>query len=225
MKIQAILFMCNDFARAKFTLENFRKHNPEIPIRVVNAGGNSPEPSLSHISNVEFVDAPNLWHKQTHCGRGSFGPQFAEYFFDFGLNDNFTHTLLLETDVLTNREITIEPQFDIAGPNNPCGPRELVLYDVLDIKEPKIHTGCGGTIFTSQYFTTIKDKNLFRLFHELFDKFSTNYFMDMILTLVGRKAGLSFGHWEEVSNIPIHVVNNKFVNADMNATMIHNFKV
>lgn len=27
MKIQAILFMCNDFARAKFTLENFVKWN------------------------------------------------------------------------------------------------------------------------------------------------------------------------------------------------------
>jgi hypothetical protein len=52
-----------------------------------------------------------------------------------------------------------------------------------------------------------------------------NVNMDMILTLIGRKAGLSFGHWEEVSNIPIHVINNKFVNADMNATLIHNFKI
>ena len=107
MKIQAILFMCNDFARAKFTLENFRKHNPEIPIRVVNSGGESPESSLSHIPGIEFVDAENLWHKKTYNGQGSFGPRFADYFFDFGLNNNFTHTILLETDVLTNRTITI----------------------------------------------------------------------------------------------------------------------
>jgi hypothetical protein len=225
MKIQTILFMRNDFARAKFTLENFRKHNPIIPIRVINAGGDSPKSLLSHISNIEFIDAPDLWHKKTHCGRGSFGPKFADYFFDFGLNENFTHTLLLETDVLTNRTITIEPKFDIAGPNNPCGPKEFALYDALNIGNPRIHTGCGGTIFSNKYFTTIKEKNLFGLFQELFDKFPQNYFMDMILTLIGRIAGLSFGHWEEVSNIPMHVVNNEFVDADMNATIIHNFKV
>jgi hypothetical protein len=225
MKIQAILFMCNDFARAKFTLENFRKHNPEIPIRVVNTGGDSPKPSLSHISNIEFMDTPNLWHKKTHNGKGSFGPRFADYFFEFGLNDNFTHTLLLETDVLTNRTIIIEPQFDIAGPNNPCEDKEFSLYDALGIKGPRIHTGCGGTIFSTKYFTTIQEKKLFRLFQELFDKFEANYFMDLILTLVGRIAGLSVGHWEEVSNIPNHVVDGKFINADMNATLIHNFKV
>ena len=49
--------------------------------------------------------------------------------------------------------------------------------------------------------------------------------MDLILTLVGRIAGLSVGHWEEVSNIPIHVVDGRFVNVDMNATLVHNFKV
>jgi len=225
MKIQAILFMCNDFTRAKFTLENFRKHNPEIPIRVVNAGGDSPKPSLSHISNVEFVDAPNLWHKYTKCGNGSFGPRFADYFFEFGLNQEYTHTMLLETDILTNRTISIEPKYDISGPCNPCGDNEYVLYDYLNIPGPRIHTGCGTTMFTNRYFNTIQGQDQFQLFQLLFDKFPANYFMDMILTLIGRKAGLSFGHWEEVSNIPIHVVDNKFVNADMNATLIHNFKV
>jgi len=224
MNIQAILFMRNDFERAFFTLHSFRRHHPNTPIRVINAGGKDPSKYLSSIG-AEIIHTDNLWHKQTHCGVGSFGPRFADYFFEFGLNNTFTHTLLLETDVLTNRTISIEPKFDIAGPNNPCGPQEVGLYDVLDIKEPKIHTGCGGTIFSSKYFTTIKEKNMFVLFQELFDKFPQNYFMDMILTLIGRKAGLSFGHWEEVSNIPIHVVDGKFVNADMNATLLHNFKV
>ena len=225
MKIQAILFMCNDFARAKFTLENFRKHNPDIPIRVINAGGDSPKSSLAHILNVEFVDAPNLWHKQTHCGRGSFAPQFADYFFEFGLNHNFTHTLLLETDILTNRSISIEPKYDISGPCNHCDNKEYAIYDYLNIPGVRIHTGCGTTIFTNRYFTTIKEENLFELFHVLFDKFPANYYMDMILTLVGRKARLSFGHWEEVSNVPFHVVDGKLVNTDMSATLIHNFKI
>jgi hypothetical protein len=60
MKIQAILFMCNDFARARFTLENFNKWNPEVPIRVINSGGDCPKPYLEHITNIEFVNAPNL---------------------------------------------------------------------------------------------------------------------------------------------------------------------
>lgn len=224
MKIQAILFMCNDFARAKFTLENFNKWNPEIPIRVINSGGNCPKPYLSHIKNIEFINAPNLWHKKTLCGVGSFGPQYYDYLFDFGLNEKFSHTLFLETDVLTNRKITIEPNYDISGPNNPCGPNEHVLYDYLNIKDNRIHTGCGGTIFSLNYFKTIKNKD-YNFFQEIFDKFPQNYFMDLISTLAARKNKLSFGHWEEVSNIPIHVINGNFVKTNYSSTLIHNFKI
>jgi hypothetical protein len=224
MKIQAIMFMCNDFKRAKFTLENFSKHNPNIPIRVVNSGGNDPKEYLKHINNIEFINAPNLWHKKTLCGVGSFGPQYYEYLFEYGLNENFTHTLFLETDVLTNRKITIEPKYDISGPNNPCGHNEHVLYDFLKIHENRMHTGCGATMFSLNYFKKIKSLN-FYLFQELFDKFSSNYFMDLISTLVARDAGLTFGHWEEVSNVPVHHIHGKLVNCDMNATLVHNFKV
>jgi hypothetical protein len=224
MKIQAILIMCNDFARAKFTLENFNKWNPDVPIRLINSGGNCPKLHLQHIPNIEFINAPNLWHKQTKCGVGSFGPEFCNYFFDFGLNEDFSHTLLLETDVLTNRKITIEPKYDISGPTNPCGHNEHVLYDYLNIHENRIHTGCGGTIFSLNYFKTLKDKD-YSFFQEMFDKFPQNYFMDLISTLAARKNGLSFGHWEEVSNIPVHVVNGNFVKADYLATLIHNYKI
>jgi len=140
MKIQAILFMCNDFDRAKFTLENFNKHNPDIPIRIINSGGKDPKPYLSHILNTEIINAPNLWHKKTSCGKGSFGPEFINYFFEYGYNSKFSHTLLLETDVLTNRAITKEPLYDIAGPTNPCGHNEHILYDYLKIKGNRLHT-------------------------------------------------------------------------------------
>lgn len=224
MKIQAIMFMCNDFARAKFTLENFSKWNPEIPIRVINSGGNCPKLYLSHIKNIEFINAPNLWHKKTLCGVGSFGPQYYDYLFDYGLNEEFSHTLFLETDVLTNRKITIEPKYDISGPNNPCGHNENILYDFLNITNNRIHTGCGGTIFSLNYFKTIKKQD-YGFFQEIFDKFPQNYFMDLISTLAARKNGLTFGHWEEVSNIPIHFVNGQFFSVDHSATLIHNFKV
>lgn len=224
MKIQAILFMCNDFARAKFTLENFSKWNPDMPIRIINSGGDSPKSYLEHIPYTEFINAPNLWHKKTHCGKGSFGPQFADYLFDYGLNNNYTHTLLLETDVLTNRPITVEPIYDISGPCNPCGHNELVLYEYLNINDNKVHTGCGGTIFSLNYFRTIKNNN-YNFFREIFDKFPQHYYMDLILTLAARTHGLSFGHWVEVSNIPGHYINQTVRLVDMNKTLIHNFKV
>lgn len=224
MKIQAILFMCNDFARAKFTLENFSKWNPDVPIRVINSGGDSPKPYLEHISNTEFIDAPNLWHKKTLCGVGSFGPRYYDYLFEYGLNSNYSYTLFLETDVLTNRKITIEPKYDIAGPTNPCGHNELILYNYLNINENLVHTGCGGTIFNFNYFDTIS-KNNYGFFRDMFDKFPQNYFMDLISTLAARVNGLTFGHWEEVSNIPIHFINGRMINVDMNKTLIHNYKV
>ena len=49
--------------------------------------------------------------------------------------------------------------------------------------------------------------------------------MDLILTLASRVNGLTFGHWEEVSNIPIHFINGRMINADMNKTLIHNYKI
>ena len=224
MKIQAILFMCNDFARAKFTLENFTKWNPQIPILVVNSGGDSPKPYLEHIPNTSFLDAPNLWHKKTDCGVGSFDYRYYDYLFEYGLNDDYTHTLFLETDVLTNREITTEPKYDISGPNNRCGHNEHILYDYLNINDNRIHTGCGGTMFSLDYFKTISERD-YSFFKDIFEKFPANYFMDLISTLAARKNNLSFGHWEEVSNIPIHVVNNQLVNVNMNATLVHNFKI
>jgi len=223
MKFQAIMFMCNDFERAFFTLHTFRRHHPDIKIRVVNSGGEDPTSRLKYL-NVEVVQAPNLWHKKTLCGVGSFGPEFADYLFDYGLNEEFTHTLMFETDVLTNRRVTVEPKYDISGPTNPCGHNELKLYDYLNINENKIHTGCGGTMFSLNYFKKIKENN-YDFFVNLFNKFPQHYFMDMILTLAARVNGLSFGHWEEVSNVPVHVVNGKMVNVNYSATLVHNFKI
>jgi hypothetical protein len=224
MNIQAILFMCNDFARAKFTLENFCRCNPDIPVRIINSGGDSPRPYLQHIPNIEFIDAPNLWHKKTLCGTGSFGPQYYDYLFEYGLNKNYSHTLFLETDVLTQRKISQIPKYDISGPCNPCGPNELVLYEYLNISDNLLHTGCGGTMFSINYFETIKNKN-YRFFQKMFDLFPQNYFMDLISTLAARTQGLSFGHWEEVSNIPLHHIDGHKVGVDFTKTIIHNYKI
>lgn len=229
MNIQTILFMSNDFARAKFTLENFNKWNPDIPIRVINSGGKSPEPYLQHIPNIEFVDAPNLWHRADD-GKGSFGPKFAEYFFEYGVNNKYSHTLLLETDVLTNRTISIEPKYDISGITN-FGGSDLI-YNYLEVAGHRLHSGCGGTIFSHKYFNNILSQNNFQLFNQLFDKFQIHYYMDFILTIIGRKSGCSYGNWEEVSETKRYVSYDpnksetlKVGYPNLSATMVHDFKI
>lgn len=224
MKINALIFVYNDFKRAVFTLENFSKHNPDIPVRVINDGGEDPTKYISHISNIEIIQSKSIWHSKTHCGKGSFGPEYYDFLFDMGLNNKYSHTLFLETDVLTNRKITVTPNYDISGVMNKCGAEEDYLYDYLELNCERLHTGCGGTIFSKRYFEVIS-KNGFELFREYFNKFPLNYYSDMISSLVARKCGLSIGHWKEVTNNPAHFVNGELVRMNPNATMIHNYKV
>jgi hypothetical protein len=227
MKIQALLFMCNDFDRAKFTLDNFSKHNPDIPISVINSGGESPKKFLDHNKNIiEFIDEEDLWHRRTHCGRGGFGLKYIDVLFRYGLNSNFTHTLYLETDVLTNRQITIEPKYDLSGVFIECGPKEQILWDYFNISDYRYHTGCGGTIFTTNFFNTISsDIDKFNMFKKLYDLFPEHYYMDLILTLVARYSNLTYGHWEEISDIRAHMVGNNFVGGNVSATLVHGYKI
>lgn len=222
MKIQAILVMCNDFKGAQFTLENFRKHNPEVPIRVIN-GGNDCTPYVSHISDVEIINTPNLWNANTTCRVFGLGPKYFDYLFEYGLDCNYTHTLYLEPDVLTNRAITIPPQYDISGPLNICSPTDYPLYDALGINDYRVHTGCGGTIYSYNYFKTIKVKG-FEIYQQLYDLYPQHYYQDLIATVVARVHGLSFGHWKECSNIPAHIIDNQIVPVNMNATLVHKYK-
>lgn len=226
MKIQAVLFMCNDFDRAKFTLENFSKHNPDIDIRVVNSGGDSPKQYLQHIEQiVEFLDTENLWHKNTHCGVGSFGPKYFDILLKYGLDKNYTHTLYLETDVLTNRKITKQPKYDMSGVFNGCGYYEKFLWNYMKIPDYHYHTGCGGTIYTHRFFEQIfNDKDKYGLFQKLYDEFPQNYFMDLIITLVARVSDVTLGHWEEVSDTKGSIVNGQRYYNRL-ATLVHGHKI
>jgi len=212
--------MKDDFKRLDFTLEHFLKYNPEIPVLVLNAGGNSPEEIIKKYPTVSLSHCEDLWAKP------SFSPKFADYFFQFGLNENFTHTILLETDVLTNNKITIEPKYDISGCLNYGGSSKI--YDFLNITDNCFHTGCGGTIFKYNYFKTIKNGD-FEFFKRMFDKFPNDYYMDLMLTLAARVNGLTYGDWDEMSNVTGHLknINGTFrlVNCNFYSTMVHHFKV
>ena len=224
MKIQAIMFMRNELKGAQFTLENFRKHNPDIPVRIINGGVDCSEYVL-HIDGVEIVNTTNLWHfNAASLAMGGFTPEYFDYLFEYGLNQNYTHTLYLEPDVLTNRAITIPPKYDISGPLNMCHQNDYALYDAFGINEYRVHTGCGGTIYTYNYFKTVKEKG-YDIYQRLYDKYSKHYYQDIIATLVARLYGMTFGHWEEVSNIPAHIIGNQIVPVNMNATLVHKYKI
>ena len=226
MKIQALLFMCNDFERAKFTLENFAKYNPDIDIRVINSGGNSPRKHLQHIEQiVEFLDTEDLWHRKTWCGRGGFGLKYIDLLFKYGLDKRYTHTLYLETDVLTNGKITKEPKHDLSGVFVGCGKHERFLWNHMKIPDNHYHTGCGGTIFSYNFFDKIyNDKSKFSLFSDLYERFPEHYYIDLIITLIARVSDVTCGHWEEVADVRGSMVNGKPYR-NTSATLLHGYKV
>ena len=224
MKIQAIMFMYNDFDRARFTIEKFFTHNPDIPILILNDGGKDPTNIFSDIKSASVHNIKSIWHKKTHCGKGSFGPEFFDILFEYGLTDKFTHTLYLETDVLTNRKLTVPPKYAISGVMNKCGPKEEFLYNYLNLSCDRLHSGCGGTIYSQEYFKVIKNKN-FGFFKDMFLNFSSNYYSDMMASLAARVNGLSIGNWEEVSNFPAQYINGKQCPVNYSASLIHNYKV
>jgi hypothetical protein len=129
----------------------------------------------------------------------------------------------LEPDVLTNRAITIEPKYDISGVLSNCGPGEYLFYAALGLKDNLVHTGNGGTIYSSNYFTTVKQKG-YDIYRRLFELYPQHYHQDLIATVVARLYGLSFGHWEECSQIYGQIIDMKYHQLNPNATLIHGYK-
>lgn len=228
MKIQAIMMMKNDIKRMNFVLENFFKHNPDIPVLVYNCGGNSPKEEVSKFSNAKLIDYYDIWHKKTHCGVGSFDPRWHKLMFNYGLNSEYTHTLFLETDVLTTKKITIEPKYDMSGILNYCGSKELELYRHLNL-ELAPHSACGSTIFSIDFFKKC-EKNL-HLVDKWFEEKSENFFADLVMTLLGRLSDCTYGYWEECSDlrgyhVPIGDGKYRYVpSSDYSTTFVHSLKV
>ena len=76
MSYTAVLFMYNDEHRARFVIEGFQKHNPNIPLIVYNGGTSAKH--LEQEYNIKLIEGPNLWHKFTRCPPGSFSYDYVE---------------------------------------------------------------------------------------------------------------------------------------------------
>ncbi len=237
MKLKAIIFMCNDHERLDFTLKNFRKFHPNIPILVYNNGGKSAKNVASRYK-CDYKDIENIWHKDTHCNTGSFDFKWFEYLFEYGLrDDNTTHTLFLETDILTIKPIEKEPLYDMSGPLGLSGVPDIFWYDYFDLKSidhskymdgaiAYPHTGCGGTIYRKEFFR----KCLYNLpkIKQAYIDHPEGSFMDLLITILGIISGCTIGSWAEAKNIHGGFIENdgKYIMefCKWNSALIHGVK-
>jgi hypothetical protein len=238
MKYLAVLFMCNDEKRARFVIENFKKHNPEIHLIVYN-GGNSVE-HFKNEYNIELIEGPNLWHTKTRGPPGSFSYDWFEFLFSLYKKHKPEHLIFLETDVKVNKKIEIEPVYDISGVCVGCGTLErIVMYyywgDFLNNKDfsgsdnwnHKYHTGMGGTAFSKNFFEKC-EKNL-HLVKQCYDMIPFCAYQDLIITLLARYSGCTMGDWKECSDTrgTARLTNSgwKHESRNDNCALIHNFKI
>lgn len=233
--------MCNDEKRAKFVVENFTKHNPDIPLIVYNGG--RPVGNLFEGFNIEYQEGPNLWHKFTRCPPGSFSYEWFEKLFEVGLKMDSKYLIFLETDVKCNRKIEKEPIFEISGPTTRCGPQDEYAsydfwggylkgteYDQTDWKH-KFHTGMGATAFSKSFFEKCVD-NLKHV-KEAYRLIPFHMCQDLHVTLLARYSGCTMGDWSEVSDTrgvhrrsDFNDETKWYYDGDIDSrALIHNFKV
>jgi hypothetical protein len=193
MKIKAIIFMSDDMARLDFTLKHFKRTNPHIPVLVYDNGKNDAS-SIAYKYGYEYKKIESIWHKQTHCGAGSFSFHWFELMFAYGLaDDEYTHILFLETDVYALRTITREPQYEMAGPLMHANPVELAQWGL------STHTGCGGTIYAKSFFK--KCEAQLPVIKKDYEDHIENCYMDLLMTRLGTISGCTIGPWEEADHI------------------------
>lgn len=239
MKYHAILFMCNDEPRARFVIENFQKHNSDIPLTVYNGGEHV---NLVDDYDIELIKGPNVWHTKTRHAPGSFNYGWFEVLFDMHSKYDPDHLIFLETDVKTNKKIEIAPKYDIAGPVVPCGYMEqLVMYDYwsnyVEGKpftenrttswSHKYHTGMGATALSKNFFE--KGRKNLHLVKECYELIPFNCYQDVLISCFARYSGCTMGDWQEASDTrgTLRLSGNSWYSEPLNdgCALIHNFKV
>jgi len=237
MSYTAFLTMCNDETRAEFVLENFTRHNPDIPVIVYN-GGNSAS-YLQERYDIDYREGPNFWNVFLP-GVGSFTYDWFDLIFDIGLSMSTDHLIFLETDVLTTRKLETEPQYDISGPLVSCGELEsLQAYrywgEYVPWKEGKktilwnhkFHTGIGATCYKKNFFQ--KCEGNLKWIKEAYKMIPFSCFQDVNISLLGRYSNCTLGDWSEVSDtrgsVRINSNNAYFEPCDMTKALIHNYKI
>jgi len=241
MKYHAILFMCNDEKRARFVIENFKKHNPEIMLTVYNGGSSLPQ--LKDEYDIIYEEGPNLWQTRTRHPPGSFDVNWFYKLFSTHEKYDPDYLIFLETDVAVNKKIEIEPEYDISGPVTTCGMMEIfMMYDFWGNYlrgapfeedrhskwEHKYHTGMGATALSRNFFLTCK-KNL-HLIEKCYDMIPMHCYQDVMISLFARYSGCTMGDWKDASDTrgtfrKITEQKWTYEAPNMNCALVHNFKI
>ena len=238
MSYTAFLTMCNDERRAEFVLDNFTRHNPEIPVIVYNGGKSAAY--LQDKFDIDYREGINYWNNFLP-GVGSFSYEWFEMIFEIGLTMKTDHLIFLETDVLTTRKIEKEPSYEISGPLIGCGDLEAIQAyrfwgEYVPWKDAdqeritwdhKLHTGLGATCYKKSFF----EKCLSNLMwvEEAYRMMPFSCFQDLNITLLGRYSGCTLGDWSEATDTrgTMRRNGNNFYYEpfDQTKALIHNYKV
>ena len=214
--VSGVASSTGEFFRLEKTLENFFKHNPDIPVTVVNDGGQTPIEITRKFDNCYLInDTENSWiQKSIFNSVGAPGYLWFKRLYDFASQDDFSHIIYLETDVLTRRKIVHVPRYEVAGCGmvSWCSANEFYC-DYFKIKKSKhikyitpwngekneisfLHYGTGGTIFSKSFFDKTS-KNL-SLIKELNDEKPACFLQDLAITSLALISGCSVGKWEDL---------------------------
>lgn len=237
MTYTAFLTMCNDEKRAEFVLDNFTRHNPDIPVIVYNGGE-----SAAHLQdkfNIDYREGINHWNNFLP-GVGSFTYKWFEMIFDIGLNMDTDHLIFLETDVLTTGKIQEDPIYEMAGPMIGCGDLEsiqayrywgeYVPWKAGDEKITwihKLHSGLGATCYKKSFFEKCLP-NL-KWVKEAYKMIPFSCFQDINISLLARYSGCTFGDWSEATDtrgtVRIKDDSLYFESCISTIPLIHNYKI
>ena len=214
--VSGVASSTGEFFRLEKTLENFFKHNPDIPVTVVNDGGQTPIEITRKFDNCYLInDTENSWiQKSIFNSVGAPGYLWFKRLYDFASQDDFSHIIYLESDVLTRRKIVHVPRYEVAGCGmvSWCSANEFYC-DYFKIKKSKhikyitpwngekneisfLHYGTGGTIFSKSFFDKTS-KNL-SLIKELNDEKPECFLQDLAITSLALISGCSVGKWEDL---------------------------
>lgn len=240
-KYHAVLFMCNDEKRARWVIENFKEHNPDIPLTVYNGG--EPCRQLVEDYDIALIEGPNLWHKNTRHKPGSFSYKWFEFLFDLHERHDPDYLIFLETDVKVNRKITIDPKYDVSGPIVRCGLLEnMMMYDYWDAYlkgkdfhehdhtnwPHKYHSAMGGTALSRNFFNTCRSK--LGLVKECYELIPFHCYQDVLLSCFARSCGCTLGDWDEASDtrgIHRRITDTqwRYESQNNNCALVHNIKI
>lgn len=233
MKIKCFLPCYTDYQRLEYVLENFTKHNKDIDIFLSIDGSANPFQAIQKFSIKKYKIHDNkVWYSYDHGDSSEMvmGYENVKRLFEYALNEeDYDYILYLETDVLCKASITKKPSYDLSGVLNLSNSKNnSMIYKIYELEKYNnliktnnnqmwYHTGCGGTIFSKNYF--LKSAPYLDKIKQVSEEYPFLAHCDMSFTVLSIISGCTYGAWEEVSqrNCPFPY--------NPNSALEHNIKI